>query len=1329
MVLSLVVTTTLSIGQVKASAGQVTRTSGSDRYETAAQVAKTNWASGAADVVLVSGEGYADAVSASALAKKLNAPILLTTSGTLNSYAKSALETLNPTNIYVVGGNASISESVRTQLKVSYNLVELKGDNRYETNIAVANKLVELGVSAENVLLVGGQGFSDALSVAPVAASKGQILLLGNNDEDSMESVLSFVKSNSSKVTVVGTANVINENMYNKLGAIERVNGGGNRFGTNINVLNRFSSDLKADKLFIANASGDGYADALVASALAGKTASPLVLVDTAGSDETVTAIQYIKEKATKTTDLNVIGGAGVVSESTVNIINNAVNPTTTDTGNGTITGDNTVSSIESINLNQFEITFNTNVDEDTAELTSNYKVAGTQLDDTNSHVELINDNTVRVTLVDDEFDINQGNEKTVSVKKGVLTENKTETIETHSEKIEFKDITAPTLKSVSIRGNNKLVIEFSEAVNMPSLSKVASLIKVGGKTLSNYNKTYSSIKEAATNGKETWASKVEFYLNSGLSSGERTVKIEDGDNGVLVDAGGFAFKEIEETITVDDVSTEPEIQDITCSDDGEIKIQFDRPMDTKTAVNSDYYQINDKDIDGAKIELKENDTVVKITNVPSDILKDNTNILSMTDDVKDAYGNEMDEDTRESFDKEKDETKPTVLSATIIDDTTLRVQFSEDVKYAYAANEDNYELRNANNVDLMTKSGVYIEASSSVDEDDKNDTDTYDIKFDKSAYKLNSSEYTLYVENIIDKASDPNKIDDQTLTIDGDGSSSADVEDIEAFKKSDTEVAIYFDSEMDSSSLNDKSNYYYVNGEGDSEDLPDDVDITVSADNKGVVIDFDDANKTVSTTSSAPNDEDVVKKIGIKTVQDASGNEIYPGALTIGTKSSSGPKLEENTFKLYTDGDDVKAEFQLDSALDTINPEDFKISGIKADDADFDDETVTLTFDEDSTSDKIKALGSSAVLQINPSDDDPSEDIAGREIKSGTQNLYYNEIAPETNRDNYSATATVDATGAITSAVVNITMKTPVNTEILGSYKDDFIFINSTQGSNLEISSVTLDTSGDEPTLVFTIKHADDEIEVGDKIDITATSDDNDIDIESEEDGSGDTVTFEPTSDDYKVKTVEITSVTAVSKTALSTSITTAEALTKADYTATSWSAMQTKLTAAKTVAASYSATQAKIYNAKTELDTAVTNLVTVSSITDLNTSITTAETLIEADYTAISWAAMKTKLTAAKTAVAKADVTKAEVTTAKTELDGAVTALISIKALNTSITAAHTAIDGKTAANFTDGATYTAVQTKLTAAEAVAANANATEAQVTTAKAELEAAVAALN
>ena len=87
--MSLVLTSVLAVGPVSAAPGQVTRISGADRYATAAQVATANWTT-SDNVVLVNGQNYPDAVSASALAKKLNAPILLTKADSLNADASAA---------------------------------------------------------------------------------------------------------------------------------------------------------------------------------------------------------------------------------------------------------------------------------------------------------------------------------------------------------------------------------------------------------------------------------------------------------------------------------------------------------------------------------------------------------------------------------------------------------------------------------------------------------------------------------------------------------------------------------------------------------------------------------------------------------------------------------------------------------------------------------------------------------------------------------------------------------------------------------------------------------------------------------------------------------------------------------------------------------------------------------------------------------------------------------------------------------------------------------------------------------------------------------------
>ncbi|WP_061309636.1 leucine-rich repeat protein [Clostridium botulinum] len=321
-----IVLTMLPSGNVKAAPGDVNKMPGKDRYETAANVATANWKEGAENVIIASGEGYADSLSASVLAKKLNAPIILTKSEELHKSAKEALKTLKAKNLHVIGGNASVSQSIRDDLKKEgYALTELGGKTRFETNLAIANYLVEKhNVKADEILVVNGKdGFSDALSAASVAAAKGQILLIVGKDPSTADLAAKFIEEHNSKVTVIGTEKVIPKTVYDKLGAKERVIGGANRFETNLNIMKHFK--LNTDKLYVANATGDGYADALVASALAGRTASQLILTHTKDSQETKNAIDYIKSIKNDKTEVGLVGGNSVIPEEVVDKIKEVV--------------------------------------------------------------------------------------------------------------------------------------------------------------------------------------------------------------------------------------------------------------------------------------------------------------------------------------------------------------------------------------------------------------------------------------------------------------------------------------------------------------------------------------------------------------------------------------------------------------------------------------------------------------------------------------------------------------------------------------------------------------------------------------------------------------------------------------------------------------------------------------------------------------------------------------------------------------------------------------------------------------------------------------------
>ncbi|MCH3965056.1 MAG: cell wall-binding repeat-containing protein [Clostridium sp.] len=1116
--MSLVLTTALTTGPAKAAAGSVTRAGGADRYATAAQVATENWAEGSENVVLVSGQGYADSVSASVLAKKLNAPILLTTPDELSADASSALTKLSPKNVYIVGGTASISDAIESGLKGTYSNVErLGGKDRYDTNLAVAQKLVDLGVSKDNIIAVAGTGFSDALSVAPVAAAKDEILLLTNNNVASLSATTDFAKD--ANVTVVGTTNVVSDAVYDALKADSRVDGGTDRFETNLNVLNKFDSDLKTDKLYAANASGQGYADALVASAVAGKYSAPLVLLDTEDAAATSNAVKYIGTKATKTTDLQVVGGTGVVTDSTVSAINNAVNPSN---NNG---GDAEVSSIDTVGLNQIKIVFNQEVDEDTAKEVANYKVDGDALTDGDAVATLQDDDkTVLITLADAQ---KQNDDVDVTVKKAILTSDKSETVPEFTQTVTFSDTTAPTVDSVSVRGNNKLDIVFSEAVKADgsdeeaALKSVVSKLKINGKNLSSFgiNYDYSELDDGikATGEDYYYTDEVELYFDSKLPTGDNTLKVSDGDDNALEDAAGFPVEETTEDFSVDDLSSAPEIKSIEAKDDGTVKVNFDRPMDAKTAVKSGYYKINGKTIPSDAVALKEDDTQVKITKV-SGLLNKNSNTISISDDVKDAYGNHVEDDTNESFTLEEDTTKPTVTSIYALDDDTIRVKFSKDVDALYATNKSNYKLKDNDGTDITGE----IDNITVPGDDKIEDGDTTDIVDINVGEDLTDSQYTLTVKNIQDTAKTPNVMDDYTDTFDG-------AEDVkakaDAYKVDADTIVIVFNKAMDSSTLDDTDSYEYVNEKGDTKTLPSSADVTVNDDNKSVTIDLSDTS--LATDDGDKSDENTIKSIYATGIKDEDGNSLSTGN-NGGTLVAydGGTTVKPTSLSVKYDGDDLKADVSFTQPIDedTADKTDFTLNGQTPSTIGVDGSKVTLTFDSDDDDDsrtdtlinKVKAGGIEAKLNIVGE----VNDILGKPVTASDVQVYSYDAAPKLiiNKDgndvqNWTATSTSN------EADIKVEFDTPI--EISSVKPSDFTF--NVGGTTVDASSASAD--GNTVTFKFTgsdfndlkAEATDNKVKIAVKP-VTSTK------ISTKKDLSGDYAYYVPTSDDTETNYVTLT-------------------------------------------------------------------------------------------------------------------------------------------------------------------------------------------------------------
>lgn len=309
-----------------------------DAYATSGDLGKDSIISGQKTVVLVSGDSskLVDGLTATPLANVLDAPILLTQAGSLNEDTLKEIERLKATHVVIVGGESAISTSIENELKKVHalNVTRLSGDSRYETSMAVANKIADLKSEKNNtitaefneVFVVGGNGEADALSVAAIAAEKQSPILLTpatKLDADVKNFINKNVTDNSTDadVYVVGGTNSVSASVQSELVKIKTNNdlsntvevkrlAGEGRQETNAAVITEFKSSL--EDIVVAKSDNKGMVDALAAGAYAAKKNSHIVLATNSLTEAQEDAIAEVKKANTTNTDTLVQAGYNV---------------------------------------------------------------------------------------------------------------------------------------------------------------------------------------------------------------------------------------------------------------------------------------------------------------------------------------------------------------------------------------------------------------------------------------------------------------------------------------------------------------------------------------------------------------------------------------------------------------------------------------------------------------------------------------------------------------------------------------------------------------------------------------------------------------------------------------------------------------------------------------------------------------------------------------------------------------------------------------------------------------------------------------------------------
>lgn len=305
--------------RIRPAASSVTRIAGPNRYATAAQLSRSAYPGGAASVMVATGANFPDALAGSAAAGHLGMPVLLVTRDSIPAATATELDQLDPDTIFVLGGEAVISESVRTRLEsyASTGVAErLAGANRYATAAAISSKWYSPGVAA--AFVANGDGFADALAGAPASALRESPLLLVSQGSIPAATATELDLLNPGRIYVLGGTSMVSASVATQLAAYGPVTrlAGANRFATAAAITSAFWTRTDG---YVAT--GHGFADALTGGAIAGLRGQPMLLVDK-GSVPWVIGQEVLQFGSRQ---LTILGGTAVVPTSAENVLKRLV--------------------------------------------------------------------------------------------------------------------------------------------------------------------------------------------------------------------------------------------------------------------------------------------------------------------------------------------------------------------------------------------------------------------------------------------------------------------------------------------------------------------------------------------------------------------------------------------------------------------------------------------------------------------------------------------------------------------------------------------------------------------------------------------------------------------------------------------------------------------------------------------------------------------------------------------------------------------------------------------------------------------------------------------
>lgn len=303
------------------------RFAGASRTATAVELSKAAFPGGASSVVIATAYGYADALSAAALASSLGGPLLLVKADSVPAEVLMEISRLHATSAYVIGGTSVVGDTPRNQLTAAgLTVIPVAGASRYATAAEVAKRVDALSTS-KTVFLATGTNFPDALAASSLAAAMKAPILLTQPASLPAETLAELRAFAPTRVVVCGGTGAVSDSVLSTIRSelglsvanTPRLAGAG-RYETAKKIIEwgRDTAGLAPDGIDgMYLASGTNYPDALAGGVFAAHHLGrwrPLMLTNPATADP-VPEVQALVVGNPSLGFVSAIGGTSALPE------------------------------------------------------------------------------------------------------------------------------------------------------------------------------------------------------------------------------------------------------------------------------------------------------------------------------------------------------------------------------------------------------------------------------------------------------------------------------------------------------------------------------------------------------------------------------------------------------------------------------------------------------------------------------------------------------------------------------------------------------------------------------------------------------------------------------------------------------------------------------------------------------------------------------------------------------------------------------------------------------------------------------------------------------